>query len=372
MKHLALLLVFVLAGLLAAAQQTKVTFLAESITGTVIFEETQTVTTNAFGQMELQIGSVETAVFDSIDWSAGKIFIRLEVDITGGTAFKEIATVPLLAVPFAKYAENAKYAEEAAGWKKNETGISFMDGNVGIGKDNPELKFEIVAPAQSQVDEQIFKISVDDAPDDYFRIGNATGNNFRFTPYLQGVRTSDSITALYMSGFTSSAKDVGNFPLIKFDARRLDGSIQNRPLFSWNNCGNPLMTMTADGNLGIGTTSPSAKLTVDGQIRILDSWRGIQMITDDQRYDLIVGGSSQDKRFAIYDATIGSYRLYINGSGYVGIGTTSPARTLHVSDVMRLQPRSSAPSGAAMGDMYFDSSTKKLMVFDGTTWKSCW
>jgi len=130
--------------------------------------------------------------------------------------------------------------------------------------------------------------------------------------------------------------------------------------------------MTADGNLGIGTTSPSAKLTVDGQIRILDSWRGIQMITDDQRYDLIVGGSSQDKRFAIYDATIGSYRLYINGSGYVGIGTTSPARTLHVSDVMRLQPRSSAPSGAAMGDMYFDSSTKKLMVFDGTTWKSCW
>jgi hypothetical protein len=58
--------------------------------------------------------------------------------------------------------------------------------------------------------------------------------------------------------------------------------------------------------------------------------------------------------------------------GNVGIGTTSPARALHVSDVMRLQPRATAPASPAEGDIYMDSTTHKLMVYDGTAWKACW
>jgi len=161
MKHLTLLSILFFAGFFASAQQTltipyqalvrdangnpvtnqqigaRITLLAESITGNPIFEETHTATTNAFGQMDFRIGSVETTAFNNIDWSTGKIFIKLEVDINGGTAHQIIATHQLLAVPY------AKYAEEAAGWKKNETGISFMDGNVGIGKTNPEMELDI-------------------------------------------------------------------------------------------------------------------------------------------------------------------------------------------------------------------------------------
>ena len=65
----------------------------------------------------------------------------------------------------------------------------------------------------------------------------------------------------------------------------------------------------------------------------------------------------------------------VNGllvEGSVGIGTYSPARALHVSDVMRLEPRATAPSSAAEGDMYMSSTTHKLMVYDGTTWQACW
>ena len=157
MKHLTLLSILFFAGFFASAQQTltipyqalvrdangnpvtnqqigaRITLLAESITGNPIFEETHTATTNAFGQMELQIGSVETASFDAIDWSAGKMFIKLEVDINGGAAYQIITTHQLLAVPFAKYAENAKYAEEGSGWEKTEKGIAFKNGNVQIG-----------------------------------------------------------------------------------------------------------------------------------------------------------------------------------------------------------------------------------------------
>jgi hypothetical protein len=63
-------------------------------------------------------------------------------------------------------------------------------------------------------------------------------------------------------------------------------------------------------------------------------------------------------------------RLFINAAGNVGIGTTSPARPLHVSDVMRLEPRATAPGSPAKGDIYFDSSDDKLKCYDGTAWQN--
>lgn len=66
-------------------------------------------------------------------------------------------------------------------------------------------------------------------------------------------------------------------------------------------------------------------------------------------------------------------RMVIQGnSGNVGIGTPAPARALHVSDVMRLEPRRTAPANPSEGDMYMDGRTHKLRVYDGTQWQSCW
>lgn len=55
-----------------------------------------------------------------------------------------------------------------------------------------------------------------------------------------------------------------------------------------------------------------------------------------------------------------------------GLGTENPQRTLHVRDVMRLQPRPTAPSDPQEGDIYMDSTIHKLMVYDGTAWRACW
>ena len=59
-------------------------------------------------------------------------------------------------------------------------------------------------------------------------------------------------------------------------------------------------------------------------------------------------------------------------NGNVGIGTSSPERTLHVKDVLRLEPRISVPDSPEAGDMYFDATTNKLKVFDGNLWQECW
>lgn len=79
----------------------------------------------------------------------------------------------------------------------------------------------------------------------------------------------------------------------------------------------------------------------------------------------------------------GHYGLFIGSSDYtdavlvtkgglVGIRTTTPQRQLHVNDVMRLEPRTSAPSSPAKGDIYFDDTLNKLRVYDGLTWQNCW
>lgn len=59
-------------------------------------------------------------------------------------------------------------------------------------------------------------------------------------------------------------------------------------------------------------------------------------------------------------------------AGNVGINTSSPQRPLHVKDVLRLEPRSTAPDNPSKGDIYFDGVLNKLRVYDGTVWQNCW
>lgn len=58
-------------------------------------------------------------------------------------------------------------------------------------------------------------------------------------------------------------------------------------------------------------------------------------------------------------------RMTIDEDGLVGIGTLSPNATLHINDVLRLEPRASAPNcldDNEEGRIYYDSGLKKLRV----------
>lgn len=58
--------------------------------------------------------------------------------------------------------------------------------------------------------------------------------------------------------------------------------------------------------------------------------------------------------------------------GNVGVNVVAPQRTLHVRDIIRLEPRNSPPENPVIGDIYIDAVLKKLRVFDGTQWQNCW
>ena len=89
---------------------------------------------------------------------------------------------------------------------------------------------------------------------------------------------------------------------------------------------------------------------------------------------LTSGGSSGigPGKFGIWNKTDGRWDMVIDPSGSIGFGTTTPARKVHINDVMRLQPRATAPSSPAQGDIYFDSTDNKLKVYDGSVWQECW
>ncbi len=95
-------------GQVLANQQVEIgiAILQGSASGTEVFSENHSVTTNNFGLANLQIGSVNPAGMETIDWSAGPYFIQISVD---GTI---MGTSQLLSVP---YALHAKVAETVTG-----------------------------------------------------------------------------------------------------------------------------------------------------------------------------------------------------------------------------------------------------------------
>ena len=176
------------------------------------------------------------------------------------------------------------------------------------------------------------------------------------------------------------------------------------------------------GHIGIGTSTPNGRfhvnndvsgadssfvITTDGKVGIgitptvkLDVWPSSFSVTDQQvmrvtGYVLdnpgspaiaaIRGSADGAAVFEIskapgsarnfsqlrmgVDGNLGS--IYSNGGNF-GININNPARSLHVKDVMRLEPIPTAPASPAKGDMYFDSTLNKLRVYDGTVWQNCW
>ena len=86
----------------------QISILEGSTTGTPVYVETQTPTTNANGLATLEVGTgtIVSGDFSSIDWGGGEYYIKTETDPAGGTAYSIEGTTQLLSVPYALFAKN--------------------------------------------------------------------------------------------------------------------------------------------------------------------------------------------------------------------------------------------------------------------------
>ena len=188
------------------------------------------------------------------------------------------------------------------------------NGNVGIGTTSPGAKLDVAGTAI---------------------IGSSSGTG----TLTLGNTLSNSGSIMKMLGYTSVYKNwqLGN-------GLPTGGVFSITP--STTNGGTtfttPSFVIDTNGNVGIGTTSPSAKLhVVDGAESLYfssslgNNFRGINLAGTNPSVRLDGFGdtfilSALGTGLAIWDETAGAYRLSILNNGNVGIGTTSPAEKLSI------------------------------------------
>ncbi|WP_027382104.1 T9SS type A sorting domain-containing protein [Epilithonimonas caeni] len=129
-----------------------------------------------------------------------------------------------------------------------------------------------------------FKIS--DAAKDVLEIGNSTSLNAQFQPTIWAHKESSPGPVLVFSANTVTSMDNGTVPMLNFVAGKdiFDnnapntsqfpwgdgGTVQpliNRPIVAFSNAYNNLVLLKANGNFGIGTTNPDAKLHTVGNLK---------------------------------------------------------------------------------------------------------
>lgn len=87
----------------------RISILQNSPSGTAVYSETHTIASNDFGlvNMDIGTGTVVSGIFANIDWGAASHFVKIEMDITGGSSYLLMGTSQLLSVPYALHAATA-------------------------------------------------------------------------------------------------------------------------------------------------------------------------------------------------------------------------------------------------------------------------
>jgi hypothetical protein len=122
-----------------APVKMRISILQGSATGTAVYSELHSATTNANGLVSIEIGggTSPTGTFSSINWGTGTYFLKTETDPNNESNYTITGTSQLLSVPYALYAQKAAIDNVEDGdtthWKTNDNNIYFNKGNVGIG-----------------------------------------------------------------------------------------------------------------------------------------------------------------------------------------------------------------------------------------------
>ncbi len=258
----------------------KISILQGSATGTEVYSETQTPTTNANGLVGIEIGG--GAGFSTINWVNGPYFIKTETDPTGGTNYTITGTNQLLSVP---YSLNAKTAETADyNNLSNLPALNIANWNTAYGWGNHASEGYLTSytetdPVWSTVSTNYYtKTNMQTGGNSQLHFNNLTNkpttvSGYGITDAMTTSHVANGITASNINNW-NTAYGWGNHALAGYltSFTELDpkvGANTANYISKWN--GTALVTSTIfdnGANVGIGTSTPGAKLEVNGQLKI--------------------------------------------------------------------------------------------------------
>jgi hypothetical protein len=112
----------------------RISVLQNSPTGTSVYSETHTVASNNLGLVNLDLGAGNpvSGTFSTINWGSGNYFVKVELDVTGGSNYLFMGTSQLLSVPYALHAQTANSIandSDAQTLTINGSTLSISNGN---------------------------------------------------------------------------------------------------------------------------------------------------------------------------------------------------------------------------------------------------
>jgi len=113
----------------------QISILQGSATGTAVYVETQTPTSNVNGLVSLEIGggTVVSGNMATINWANGPYFIKTETDPTGGSSYTITGTSQLLSTPYALYAKTSGSSIPGPMGPQGPAGVNGTNGTNGVG-----------------------------------------------------------------------------------------------------------------------------------------------------------------------------------------------------------------------------------------------
>jgi|LakMenE18May11ns_1017448.scaffolds.fasta_scaffold9940481_3 hypothetical protein len=119
----------------------RISILQTSPSGTAVYVETQTPTTNANGLASIEIGggTVVLGSINTINWANGPFFIKTETDPAGGSNYSINGTSQLLSVPYALYSATSGSSIPGPQGPQGPAGNDGAPGTQGaIGPQGPQ------------------------------------------------------------------------------------------------------------------------------------------------------------------------------------------------------------------------------------------
>ncbi len=304
----------------------QISILQGSATGTIVYSETQTPTTNINGLATLEIGTgnVVSGTFANINWANGPYFIKTETDPMGGTNYSISGTSEFTSVPYALYSLNGTPGPQGiqgvagilpngttagnttfwngTSWITNNSNLFNNGGNIGIGTSNPLLKLHINGDVNNGLGTIMSNIS------------NAS-NAFSI---LSLVNNSNNGAHLFLNSTTRNADGGTNTATLRNDA----GNLRLQAAGA-----DGITILSSSGNVGIRNSAPTEALDVTGKIKTssfqIPTGAGVgKILTSDA-----VGNASWQNNTIPVGTTAGQM-LYWNGTTWLTVAPGTQDQTL--------------------------------------------